>query len=1143
MLYSSKASFFLCFFLAINFANSNAYSRIPVDISSRPVGFTFYLKAKSATSAGVYDSTGTLLRTLWSGVSYDAGLHTASWDGTDDLGRLLQNGKYIVRILSHNVECKWEGIIGNTSKEFTGPTIHRALNPVESIAINGSQLYYSTGYNEQSSSTFKFAINKPQSRSIILNKGVSVFYTATDGVNVYWSGKDVGSKKFIVYGTYAEGDNEIEFNLGRPFKGKYGRLYKSTLDIAKDENDVVSGLAVQKNGRLLFVSHKNLNEVHVFDKLSGSLINKFSVNGPKAILTEGLNVIWMIRSDKGKDIVGKYLIDEEGNITPTMVSVKTVEEPLALALSPIDHYLVVGDGGKSQQLKAFETVYGTSKWTFGQIGGYRINPEVSDDKFYFSDAKGSAGTSIAFESDGSFWVLDKGNFRLQHYSPSRQFINRVMFLPISYSVTVNSNNPRRIFSGYLEFDIDYSKPLLPDNSSWRLVKNWGATISKQDDNKYGCLKSVVTLINHRTYGLIGGNGNRDFQLVELPSNGNLRYTGIFIPKNCQIYKDGSIQRRSEYLENGPISWFRAPLKTFDTNYNPVWGKELPLVSVLSVSKKDPVFVGKGQLTAPPETTSSGVVVSFNSNKGSGDGGEWHIGGVGKSKNEWLWRGAAGTPHGYRGDYPQDGAFDNGNSVKNAGSLVLVDGKIVIWGYHGEFWKGSQVNKWNIIYEDGLYVSQFGVTGPDVRDEQAPMGMAGNVLSAGLVKDDYGDLYLYHNDENYHSGIHRWKIKGLNTIIRQNVVVNLKHSTNGLLFQYFKGDGLDRLSLLSTAIQQPVALKVSENSDLKSGSYSARWEGFITPRFSELYNFYTSIKLPVRIWIDGKLVNNGQSNLNSRGSSILLNADVAYPIKIEYEAFKSLNAFSLLWSSLSQSKEPIPNLCTKPNEISEEQDSVDLLQDLPFDGALQRNSYGWLKQPNEEDYANKYNKWWSVRTNFLNYRKDVSSDLSIQFRQSSGVYSVSRNLSSNSHPLKMWQLSMMLNMAGSVGNMDEDLSDKGKGGAFINISDENRKDFVRLFFHVASKGDKATLYLNNWIVFETSKNALHHIFEKTQPLNIKVDNGIISIKYGNFTEKTFPLSALKGNWNRPSVLTFYFWGNNFNNSQFINIQKMTFYFKR
>ena len=44
-------------------------------------------------------------------------------------------------------------------------------------------------------------------------------------------------------------------------------------------------------------------------------------------------------------------------------------------------------------------------------------------------------------------------------------------------------------------------------------------------------------------------------------------------------------------------------------------------------------------------------------------------------------------------------------------------------------------------------------------------MAGNAISPNSVAHptDLDIGYLYHSDESWHSGIHRWKISGLNSI--------------------------------------------------------------------------------------------------------------------------------------------------------------------------------------------------------------------------------------------------------------------------------------------------------------------------------------------------------------------------------------------
>src|SRR5690349_1235427 len=88
---------------------------------------SFTLTEKASTSAAVYKADGTLVRTLWSGVTMAAGTYPIKWDGTDDFKQPLPIDNYVVKVLSNNVQYVWQGTIGNSSKDQVGPNIHRSL--------------------------------------------------------------------------------------------------------------------------------------------------------------------------------------------------------------------------------------------------------------------------------------------------------------------------------------------------------------------------------------------------------------------------------------------------------------------------------------------------------------------------------------------------------------------------------------------------------------------------------------------------------------------------------------------------------------------------------------------------------------------------------------------------------------------------------------------------------------------------------------------------------------------------------------------------------------------------------------------------------------------------------------------------------
>jgi hypothetical protein len=65
-------------------------------------------------------------------------------------------------------------------------------------------------------------------------------------------------------------------------------------------------------------------------------------------------------------------------------------------------------------------------------------------------------------------------------------------------------------------------------------------------------------------------------------------------------------------------------------------------------------------------------------------------------------------------------------------------------------------------ESGLFLGQFGQS--STRPAPASLaGLSGNAFSPTLVRDG-SRLYLYHNDESSHGGLHRWRIEGWDDLV-------------------------------------------------------------------------------------------------------------------------------------------------------------------------------------------------------------------------------------------------------------------------------------------------------------------------------------------------------------------------------------------
>ena len=746
---------------------------LPFYVKSQTGAFTFTLSNSARTSAGVFKKDSTLVRTLWADKTYSPGTYTEYWDGKDDYGIKITSPdpNYDIKILSNNVNYNWDGIIGNTSLANTGSSVHRGYyTSMTGMAITGNTAYFCQGYSEGYSSEAKFSTLNPQARLDIYPGKVSTMnsdYVATDGINVYWAGYDIyRSQNSFVHVTRVSDDGEVNFGAnGVKYTMQqigYPKTYNSTIDNLTTGNSRPSGLAVQTAGNYLFVSHKFLNQLHVLNKTTGALIQNFSITSPAGLATDG-NYLWIV---SGTNTVAKYNINANGTIGTVALTLSGIATPGAIQV--YGSKLAVIDAGTNQIVRFYNTTTGVQATQLGVTGGYATNPDVTNTKFFFNDYRGNLNSFIAWQPDGTFWIGDPGNFRELHYDAGKNYIETIMSMGTTYSTGVDKNNINRVFAEYLEFAIDYSKPLT-GKTGWQPTKNWGYyTTTGYDRTKK--LQNHITLSNGRTYALIY-SPITIAEIVELTSTG-LKFSGVHPGPNSVICKDGSLQLTTGSSSLGSsLIITKYPLIGFNAAGVPVWSKTGTILATTPPSiLKDP--------NRPPITevlTASNKVIFYNpslfyqgisSQKYDG----YHLGAIKSGSNVWLWKTQQSTPATYQGAFPEADYFETGNGVnQSAGSKVNVVDNNIITGYNGEAWKNVQTNYYNHYYEDGLPIAQFG-TDRYFNGATSAAGSAGNELTPAVVKDANGDLYLYHGDESQHGGVHRWKITNLSSIKEQYVSI-------------------------------------------------------------------------------------------------------------------------------------------------------------------------------------------------------------------------------------------------------------------------------------------------------------------------------------------------------------------------------------
>jgi hypothetical protein len=838
--------------------------------------FTYTLDADVTTSAAVYNQWGSLVKTLWRGERKAAGTYTVTWDnmgyngiGVPDSYVTSPNDgvydeerapiEYQLRLLTHNVDYVWEGVIGNTSAEFNGPTVFRSFGPPRSLAVAGDRMIIAVGYNEGQPGSHGFALADPLHDLNPLDplvptpwwrasKGTDTFISlemvASDGQRLYWvnggnaiTNSKIGRRSFVLVSDIATQDYvtlPAGQNLCLNFRGDgtpvpidpatysghvcyEGQYYHSVIDVETDIRAQPTGIAVQKNGPILAVAHGYQGLVKLFDKTSGAALGSFTIpvanfstlqNNQIAMSPEG--DLWVI----GGTTVRRYT---NLSTTPTMAAVAGgFSRPLAVAVHPTDNDLVyVVDGGNRQSLRSIQRNGTKRTWSFGGSSQLPANdPTMSQNRMLFALHSTNASPNVpaadtwaitesaglAVLPDGSIWVTDTGNGRMLHVDADANYIEEIAYRPASYVSTVDANDPKRVFSNFLEYEVDTSAPLQPGASpSWRLVRNWlrgfpNAQVAARDF-QWGGFTTVSTLSNGRTYALA------DDRLFELPAYGPARDTGLTLANlcpdavtRCVMYENGDLgyaigpYNRQNQLVNPsrPLDRqdqvvYRKRLFGFNENGNPWWGYQ-QIDAGISTAQVNPYVRGRPGFVVGSRfpRTKSNYVVFFD----PAVGGDTSAGFPTSLINEGFHLGA--TQPGWLGMHvpswvaspsgPLDGkgtfqTWDDDRKINYGGSNVWAVDDHVVYGYHGEFYKDlptgrvGQANQVMHFHEEGLFIGQFGktllVNDPD--SAFASPERAGNALSNILVRADADSMYWYHNDESHHAGVHRWRIGNLGSV--------------------------------------------------------------------------------------------------------------------------------------------------------------------------------------------------------------------------------------------------------------------------------------------------------------------------------------------------------------------------------------------
>lgn len=824
-------------------------------------------------SLGIYTTNGVMVRTLFSNQQfYGPGSFSTNWNNLDDWGNTVSNSTYLFKLAVFNINYVWNGAIGNTSDSQTGFGVHFAFYVMHDMAISSNNWFYVAGYNE---GHYDFAQGVTNDYQAIASRwcpagtanSAGIYdngwdFAAADLTNVYFAAASsialAGNKTngFVLSGVIGH-LTCTNFSSGVTITNTANLTYANGINVGTLAG--LSGLAVEVYSNLLAASVYADNKVYFFDKGSGAAVRNITVSAPGRLCftTNNAGVLWVATSNS-------LVCITNCNASPAIsLTATNLSSPLAVGVSPLDpNIIMLADGGTNQMLFKYNS-NGVQQASYGLKGGYQTNgPACATNKFWFQwDVENVVATFVTFAGDGSFWVGDGMNHRVMHFDGAFDYIDQIMSQPHSYSAGTDMNNPNHVFNQFLQFNVDYTKPIA---QSWTLAYNWqdgNTNYNSTGNNGYGP-RSIFTATNGRTYGMLAnyayGTGQQTYEQCELNTNTGLRLIPVF-PGGTNSYDrinfatNGDVYR----IVQGSSTWYKYSLTNFDGSFNPQY-TSVVTIAYAPNGITNPIPNSGGQGVFGTAITSNGTVVAFDPSKNNNIL-SMHLGGVRLGDSNYLWQASPAGP------LNNDGHFDTNTSY--SGNIAMAVDRLILFGFHGEFFLGIGEAAQEFLYlDDGLFLGQFGnVNIGNYPQSGVIPAVAGNALSPALFSTTNGYRVAV-NDESSH-GVQEWTLAGAQAV-REFANVGLLNATITLTNPTVNFPTAVTAIASNASVQliwQPVAGSASYNVKLSTNNGGPYWLALNTALTN---NLITGLTVGTNLFFVVTAINSGVESPQSEQVSAM-----------------------------------------------------------------------------------------------------------------------------------------------------------------------------------------------------------------------------------------------------------------------------------
>lgn len=701
-------------------------------IANSTIG-TVTMPFSGTISSAVYDPTGQIVRTLFMSEPKTAGRVLLEWDGKDNFGYVVPNGKYSWRAIVTQAVGVDEGSVGEGSIPTYGPG--EFSHWVNGVALDDTNNLYCISYWEETHHDLR--------------------RWNADGTPG-WSKNFLGGQTLTTDNTYiytardASGENRIDRcfaidGINAPWTGSPSGYIVAN---ATGGNGVF-GLAVDTT--LLWVSNDKQDRIELYNKATGAMQSTFAVTNPKGIVADGMGNVWVSHSGT--------MVTKFSPTGATLATIPNLNHPFALDFGGPSNHLFIAEVGTGRVLEYDVTTLQQTRALFSaaQPGA------ISATKLYWRANMASCG--IAVDATGRITVTDPYNYRIQRYNADGSFWQSQFSDFVAAPFVDPTVNPNMLLSTWIQYAVDYTPGA--NYGKWYPAYNW-----LPSDTQYYSNQSVRRKLSNGKdylYYFTVANG----VVIYLIDNNTFRRCAI-IGADSSLFNwtdtdgDGAVEENEKstapgtanYQQLSPGTWIDKQGNFWIANWN---GETVKVPLDGFDAQHNPKYDWNHRVTIAQADASRWGFSSTNIKVDPGSGEIFLLGTTSYNRDCYFWMGGTAidrrAPDGTRiSVYPMPPIPANHFSDDVCVVTTDTDGKYFYTGHS---------------YDDQLFVRMFTRDGLQVCKSTvgAPNGNAACWLDHGCSLTAFthpiNNTHYIYAAENYHGKSIRWRIDALDTTQSSN----------------------------------------------------------------------------------------------------------------------------------------------------------------------------------------------------------------------------------------------------------------------------------------------------------------------------------------------------------------------------------------